>query len=111
MVLIIISKPHMNPQPQDLESFVSKIISEKPEFSTLEADIQNQIKADLLDRAEQRVKAVILANISPADLEAFQAINETGTDDEVQQFCLSHIPDLPELIASELLVFRNTYLA
>lgn len=101
----------MNTANMDLQTFIGKLVSEKREFEGLEPDVITQIKSDLLERVENRINAVIVNNIPDANSEEFEKITESGTDEEIQAFCESHIPDLAELIASELIVFRQSYLA
>ncbi len=95
----------------DLETFVEKLISEKAEFKDLEPEILEQVKADLLGRIEDRIKAAIVSNIPEDLLPEFEKIAESGTDEEVQSFCEKTIPNLPQIIASELVVFKQSYLA
>ncbi len=94
----------------DLQDFIDKMISEKREFEGLEPEIIKQIKSDLLVRAEDRINATIVNNIPEDRMEDFGKLTEKGTDEEIQAFCTANIPDLAELIASELIVFKQTYL-
>jgi len=98
--------------PIDLQMFVSRLVEEKKFPDSLEKDVIDQIKADLLSRAEDRVNAVIIANLSPEKLEEFSKLIDSDIPDEdMQKFCIENIPDLPQLIASELIVFKQTYLS
>jgi hypothetical protein len=101
----------MSNKNMDLHTFVDKLVSEKREFEGLEPEVITQIKSDLLSRVEDRINAAILNNIPNDQMEKFEKLTESGTDDEVQAFCQIHIPDLAQLIASELIVFRQTYLS
>ncbi len=100
----------MNDKNLDLSTFIDKIVSEKREFEGLAPEVILQIKLDLQSRIEDRINAVIVKNIPEDQMDAFVEISEKGTDEEVQAFCAAHIPDLAELIASELILFRQTYL-
>lgn len=92
-----------------LEIFVSNLVAEKG-FENLDAEVLAQIKVDLLDRVEDRINAVIVANM-PADvLEYFEKLVDRGDTQEIQSFCAHHIPGLDEIIAKELVEFRKTYL-
>jgi len=99
-------------QNLNLESFVNRLYEEKKFPVDLEKEVINQIKSDLLDQLENRVNAVIIGNLSPENLEEFNILLDADTsDDKMQEFFLTAIPDLSQLIATELLVFKQTYLA
>ncbi len=100
----------MSNKNMDLGMFIDKLVSEKREFEGLEPGVITQIKTDLLSRVESRINAVIINNMPEDQMDAFFEVSEKGTDEEVQAFCSSNIPDLTELIASELIVFKQTYL-
>ncbi|MCX6753526.1 MAG: DUF5663 domain-containing protein [Candidatus Nomurabacteria bacterium] len=96
----------------DLKAFVDKLISEKKDYEGLEPGVLDQIKSDILKRVEERVNVVMITNLSEDAIDEFNKMSEANaTDDEMQNFFLKNIPDLPQLIASELLVFRDTYLS
>jgi broad-specificity NMP kinase len=96
----------------DLELFVDRLLQEKKFPENLETEVMAQIKADLLDQVENRINAVIINNLSEDKLEEFnKKIDENLSDEEMQKFFSESIPDLPQLIASELIVFRQTYLS
>ena len=101
----------MDDKNMDLQGFIDKLVSQKKEFEGLEPGVIKQIKSELLQRAEDRIQAVILGNMPEDQMAEFGTISEKGTDEEVQAFVESRIPDLKELIASELIVFQQTYLA
>lgn len=94
----------------DLQTFIDKMVSEKREFEGLEPDVITQIKSDLLSRAEDRINAVIVNNIPENQISEFEKLTESGTDKDIQAFTEKAIPDLAQLVASELIVFRQTYL-
>lgn len=94
----------------DLQTFIDKMVSEKREFEGLEPGVIAQIKADLLSRVEDRINAVIIKNIPEDKMDEFVELTEKGTDEDVQAFSSANIPDLAQLIASELIVFKQTYL-
>lgn len=96
----------------DLKAFVDKLISEKKDYEGLEPGVLDQIKSDILKRVEERVNVVMITNLSEDAIDEFNKMSEANaTDDEMQNFFLKNIPDLPQLIAAELLVFRDTYLS
>lgn len=96
----------------DLSMFVSRLVEEKKFPTSLEKEVVDQIKADLLVRVEARMNAVLISNMSPENLEEFnKLLDNNATDEEVQKFCADAIPDLQQIIASELMVFKQKYLS
>jgi len=96
----------------DLHMFVTRLVEEKKFPEDLGKEVIDQIKADLFSSVEDRVNAVIIHNLPEGKLEEFNKLLDSDIkDEEMQKFCLENIPDLPELIASELVVFRQTYLS
>ena len=95
----------------DLKNFVDRLMEEKKFPESLEQEVLEQIKGDLMTRVEERINAVIINNLSEEKLEEFnKKLDENISDQEMQEFCSKNIPNLPQLIASELIVFRDTYL-
>lgn len=96
----------------DLKAYVDRLVEEKNLPKDLEVEVVDQIKSDLLTQVESRVNAVIISNLSTDKLEEFSnLLDKDVSDEEMQKFCSSNIPNLSELIASELIVFKNSYLA
>lgn len=96
----------------DLVMFVDRLVEEKKFPEGLEKEVVDQIKADLLSRVEDRMNAVIINNLSPEKLEEFNKLMDNNiSDEDMQKFCGDNIPDLPQLIASELIVFKQKYLS
>ncbi len=96
----------------DLQMFVNRLMEEKKFPESLKPDALEQIKADLLSRVEDRINALIINNLSEENLDIFnKMLDEKGNDTEIQAFCEKCIPDLAQLIATELTVFRQTYLS
>lgn len=92
-----------------LEQFVERLITEK-NLTNLDPDILAEIKNDLLQRAEDKIKMVIFDNISEENLPEFNRLMEAGDEVKLQEFIKKQIPNLEELTASSLLEFRLTYL-
>ncbi len=96
----------------NLESFVDRLYEEKNFPQNLEAEVVKQIKDDLLEQVEDRINALIINNLSEENLEEFnQKIDQEVSDQEMQKFFNENIPDLAQLIAAELIVFKQTYLS
>jgi hypothetical protein len=96
----------------DLVSFVDRVIEEKNFPKDLEKEVLDQIREDLLSKVEDRVNAVIINNLKEDKLEEFNKMLDSNiSDEEMQKFLSGNIDNLPELIASELIVFEQTYLS
>jgi len=92
-----------------IDTFVDNLVAEKG-LLNLEPDILAQVKADLKDRVEDRINASLVENLPPEYLPEAQKLIETAEGDEIAQFFTKHIPDMAEVVASEMLAFRKTYL-
>jgi hypothetical protein len=97
----------------DLKAFVDRLVEEKKFPESLEKEVIDQIKTDLLSKVEDRINALIISNLLPEKLEEFSKMldDDSLKDEEMQKFCGENIPNLQQLIASELIVFRQTYLS
>ncbi len=96
----------------DLQVFVDRLVGEKKFPEELEKEVLDEIKADLLSRVEDRINGVIISNLPEEKLEEFnKMLDSKASDEEVQGFCSKSIPNLAQLIATELVVFRNSYLS
>ena len=96
----------------DLKAFVDRLVEEKKFPADLEKEVIDQIKEDLLSRVEDRINAVIINNLEEDKLEEFsQKLDSNISDEEMQKFCSENIPDLAQILASELIVFKQSYLS
>lgn len=89
--------------------FVSRLVEEKG-LSNLDKGVLTQVKADLLDRVEDRINATIVEHLPEDQIEFFEKLVERGEKTEIHAFCERHIPGLDDMIAKELVAFRDTYL-
>lgn len=92
-----------------VDQFIDQLIEEKA-LKNISLEVMLQIKEDLADRIEDRINAVILANMPPSHLEEFDKILDSNDVEKIQLFCQSNVPELDNIIANELMNFRNTYL-
>ncbi|MEA2701665.1 MAG: hypothetical protein QOE22_374 [Candidatus Parcubacteria bacterium] len=95
-------------EAMEMEQFIDDLMEERG-FNEEPPEVQAQIKADLLESAERRVNAMILANIPPDDLPAFEKALD-GSEEEAQAFVRKRIPDIDQKVATELLNFRIAYI-
>ena len=93
----------------DLNSFVNKLLLEKG-ISGLSPEVMDQLRSDLVERAENIINAEILANIPKDDLAEFEKKLDEGNDSETQAFCNKHIKNMDEVVANGLIKLKNLYL-
>jgi len=89
--------------------FVSRLVEEKG-LSNLDREVLTQVKADLLSRVEDRINASIVEHMPADQIEYFEKLVERGEKTEIHAFSERHIPGLNEILAKELVAFRDTYL-
>ena len=94
---------------ESLGAFITKLIEEKG-LEGLDPDVLVQVRLDLESRLENRINATILANLPEEDLTEFSQLIDTADEAKIQAYMKKRIPDLDNVIAVELLGFRQTYL-
>lgn len=93
---------------EELKKFVDNLIAEK-KFQ-VEPEIMEQLKEDLVGRAEDIINATIVAETPAEKLEELEQLLDSGNKNAVEIFCETNIPDLQNKIAQALGRFRKTYL-
>jgi hypothetical protein len=94
--------------PKTLIDFINRLVEEKG-MSNLDPKVLAQVKSDLLSRVEDRLDAAIIRELPTAVLPEFEKLVDERDVTKTQEFCRTHIPDIDELVAAELLGFRRTY--
>jgi uncharacterized membrane protein YheB (UPF0754 family) len=97
-------------QGLDLESYVDKLLEEKKLPEGLEQDVLDQMRKDLMKRVQNRINAAILANLTEDQMEEFNKLLDEDNEENTQKFLEENIADFAEMIATELIVFKQTYL-
>ncbi len=92
-----------------LEDFVNKLLEEKG-LTNLDPDILAEAKKDILEKAEDKIKATIFENMPEDKLDEFNSLMEANNEKNLQDFIKENISNIEELIAQALLDFKNTYL-
>ncbi len=94
----------------DLEVFADRLVEEKG-IKDVSPEVLAQIKKDLIERAENRINAAVLECLSADQLENFEKLLDKSSEEQVRSFLAEQIPNMNEIVAAELLDFRNIYLA
>lgn len=102
------NNPATNKSPS-IESYVDQLIADKG-LDYLETDVLKQVKADLAERVEERINAVVIEKMPPEKMEFFEKMIGKSNAEEVQAFVQRNVPDIEKNIALELAEFRKTYL-
>ena len=92
------------------QAYIEKLIEEKG-FSGKDPEVLAQIKADLETRLEDRINAMILANMPEEGLAEFEAAIDGDDETAINACVMKYIPSVDEKVATELLAFRTMYLA
>lgn len=91
-----------------IEAFVDKLLQEKG-ITGLPVEVMEQLKADLVTRAENLINVEILANMPESAIEDFEKKLDTGDEEEIRKFCQDNIPNLEEVVAVALTKLQNIY--
>ncbi len=95
---------------KSIDDFVDKLIADK-NFDTKDPDVVAQLKADLLVRIDDRIKAMIMATMPEDKIVEFNTTLETNDDAKISAYIRQQIPDIEEKTASVLLGFKTMYLS
>ena len=98
-----------SPVDEMLQAFAQKLLEEK-KFDAVDPEVFKQLKADLVDRLEDRMNMIILKNMPEEKLGEFEALLENGPAEDLQNFVAENVPNLQEVLSTELMAFRKTYL-
>lgn len=93
----------------DFSKIIDTLVEEKG-FDEKDPEVISQIKADLQDRLEDKVNAMILRELPEDSLDEFNTLLDRDEEKELTSFIKKYIPDIDEKVAIELLSFRQMYL-
>ncbi|MCC7543111.1 hypothetical protein IT415_00135 [bacterium] len=93
-----------------LEVFAQNLLIERGVLD-LDAELVAGMKADIMQRLEVLSTQVIVQALSDVDTAEFEKMIDNGaTQQQLQAFAESKIPDLSKRLTEALLRFRTTYL-
>lgn len=95
---------------QPLEVFAQNLLIERGALE-MDAELVDGMKADLVDRLSLLANQVMIDALNDQDTAEFEKMVDNGaTDEQLQAFAESKIPDLSQRLTAALLRFRSTYL-
>lgn len=92
-----------------LKEFATNLVKQK-KFENLDQEIFDMLVSDVYDRLEERVNAVMLANIPGNKVEEFEQILSSGNKEAIADYTVKNIPHLQKILTESLLEFQKTYL-
>lgn len=96
----------------DFQNFASVLLLERGIGDTVPADIQAEMKNDIIDRLSAYLNAAVIRAVPPEDLEAFSVLLEgSPSPEDTKTFLLSKIPALDAVLAQAVVDFRLSYLS
>ena len=114
-IINLTNKKNMSNEKQNvnemLDLFIDRLVTEAEMDKDLEESTVVGLKKDLKERLENRIKAMTVSQIPEDKLADFEKVLDSGDAETTQKFCSDNIANFPELLAAELLNFRNRYVA
>jgi hypothetical protein len=99
-----------NTQSSALDGFIEQLIKEKG-FPDLSDEVKEEIKTDLLGRADDFITAKLISALSDDKVAQFEAMLKEGKpQEETQKFLQDSIPDFTNVVSQALMEFRDVYL-
>lgn len=98
-----------SPSTLDLSTFAEKLLADRG-VQGIDPEVLNEMKEDLQQRVEERVNLTLVRAMPPEKMEEFERLVNSGDMEQIAAFCTQNIPNLEQVIASELLNFRTSYL-
>lgn len=95
---------------KDLREFVTSIINEKG-ISVTSDEVKEQLVDDMMHRLLDIIDKEVLNTMSDQDVDKLnQMLDEGESDETVQAFIASVVPEVSQIIARTTIRFRNAYL-
>ena len=73
-------------------------------------DVLQEMRSDIVERAENLINAMILEKMPKHALSTFESVLDRGNETEIQAFIAAQIPNMQECVAETLMRFRTIYL-
>lgn len=92
-----------------LDEFAAKLVIAK-DYGSLDADVFEELKRDILDRLEDSINMNIISAIPEAKFAEFQRLLEKEDFEKIKSFCQKNVPELDNLVKTTMQNFANIYL-
>lgn len=99
----------MKKKSDSLDFFIDQLMEEKS-FIELEQEVQDQIRKDLKEKAQDAVNVAIIRHIPSENIDEFRKRIKTEGAEELKVFCQQNIPNVEVVVAQALMDFRQSYL-
>ena len=103
------SKKEVLSQDDVINDFISRLVKER-NLENLDKEVIMQIKNDLKDRVIETINATIIEKMPADKLGEFENLLDTGSEQDIQDFCVKNIQNFASLIGLVLSEFATTYL-
>lgn len=98
-----------NQSQNNLREFIEQLLKEK-EVDYLDAEVYQKLVDNLVNRAEDQIKAAIVAEIPGKKLEEFEELLKEDNAQKLQDFISKNVSNTKEVAANALIRFRTAYL-
>lgn len=97
-------------QNYSLNDFAETLLREK-NYTTLTAEMRVELKADIVERAQDYLLARTIAKLTDDQAKEFNTLLDANpSEEQIQEFIKKSIPDTPTFIGDTMFQFRQTYL-
>jgi hypothetical protein len=97
-------------QSSPIENYVDDLIREK-KFPALDPEVMAKIRQDLFIRVDDFLLKRAIDELSDQDVKTFEKLMQDGGGEaEIQQFLMTHVPNLDDMLTKSLIDFRSIYL-
>ena len=95
--------------PQDIRTFLENLLEDSG--LVLTAEMKESMIEELYPRLEQKLIADAIEHMKPEDADEFAVLIQSNkSQEELQQFILTRLPNAQDIFASSLVDFRNYFL-
>ena len=92
-----------------LTDYVKKLLQERG-FEAVDPQVLDEMRLDLMERVQKAVNLGLVKNLPMEKLEEANTVMDSDDDAKIQAFFAQHIPNIEEVVAAELIAFRERYL-
>lgn len=94
-----------------LDVFVGDLMKEMSGVSELEPEVCQQIKSDLLERAENIINRELMNALSTQKLAEFNSmLDKDLSEEEYQSFLAANIENIDEIVINALLELKSNFI-